>query len=104
MQWSNFLGQVDRVTIHIDEETDDQGTGASPGVQSGVSREFWGLVRGLLLLNVLAQDIQWSPAARRREVGRGPKHAPPLEPRMEVPELLPQQSARHALERCDERR
>jgi hypothetical protein len=23
LQWSNFLGQVDRVTIHIDEEADD---------------------------------------------------------------------------------
>ncbi len=57
----------------------------------------------LLVLDVLPKDGHRGSAARRRKVGRRPQNTASLQPRMEVPELLPQHPARYPLQRRDER-
>ncbi len=74
----------------------------SLGVQPEVkSADAIGVLVGcLLFFDVLPQDINRRTTAARSKIRRRPQHAPTLQPRMEIPELLAQKSGRHTLERC----
>jgi hypothetical protein len=58
---------------------------------------------GLLLLNVLAQDVDRGTAARGSKVARRPKHAAAAQPRMEVSKLLAHQPTRDTFEAVHQR-
>ncbi len=78
----------------------DQAERQAPGFSPGSERSGRD---GLLLLNVLAQDVDRGTAARGSKVARRPKHAAAAQPRMEVSKLLAHQSTRDTFEAVHQR-